>query len=883
MPRSRRSPRSARSRCSCSSTSPARSSERLRSQAALVLAGAALVCVGTLASRSTWLATLATALVGVLRPLRRRRQLGARGGDRLDAARVHPLGLDRGRPSRRSPTASPAGAMAGAASLVAIVVLWPAPAADRLRAPATAACRALAAGSARTRSTCSRAATGCARTAMRRPGAPTDRNRGARRTFLATPYRPTGLSSAARAIVRLVDEIAWLHAILAQAPPHPRGVPTNRPACAVKLAAATSSRTERTCSSGRGHPGRAARRPSTSSAPRWRASRAPSRSGSGGRRAGRRRPARLVSALDPGFRAQELAFAVSQIAANVDAAAAADRRPWHARMLGRRRRPACPASPRPPGSARSRTSSRTRSGCTTACAARPGSPSPFSSRASPGCSTRSGSSSARWRCSGRARSTPGRPRSAASSARRSASSSARRCSRSIGTNTSVLWVLLPPAVLVAGFAPAALSFAAGQAAFTVTLVILYNLIQPAGWHVGLIRIEDVAIGFAVSIVVGLLFWPRGAVTALCRELSEAYARQRALPRRGGRVRGGRRRAAIARRRGRRRRGRRARRLDDAFRTFLAERAAKPAPLAEVTGLVNGVVALRLAADAVVDLWGRDGRGDVDRGPSRAARARRPGVVGWYEELAAALGGGRPRPRAARAGRRPARAARRRGRPRAPRRRRARRARRRRGSSGPATTSTRPAGSRGSWSSLQRRPSEEVDRPLIGRGVSNVREYRNRPWGDHDHTREPAEHRTARRRRAERRRRRSSCAGRGRREHRQASSRRRARSKSPSSGSSTPTSGLERGSDGWRIVPELTPGDAEPLVEKSYGDSFEDTSLETVLSGLGVGRLVVVGAQTDACIRSTLHGAFARGYDATLVSDAHTTEDQTAWGRRRRSR
>jgi nicotinamidase-related amidase len=90
-------------------------------------------------------------------------------------------------------------------------------------------------------------------------------------------------------------------------------------------------------------------------------------------------------------------------------------------------------------------------------------------------------------------------------------------------------------------------------------------------------------------------------------------------------------------------------------------------------------------------------------------------------------------------------------------------------------------------------------------------------------------------------------------------------------------GLERGSDGWRIVPELTPGDAEPLVEKNYGDSFEDTNLETVLSGLGVGRLVVVGAQTDACIRSTLHGAFARGYDATLVSDAHTTEDQTAWG------
>jgi nicotinamidase-related amidase len=89
--------------------------------------------------------------------------------------------------------------------------------------------------------------------------------------------------------------------------------------------------------------------------------------------------------------------------------------------------------------------------------------------------------------------------------------------------------------------------------------------------------------------------------------------------------------------------------------------------------------------------------------------------------------------------------------------------------------------------------------------------------------------------------------------------------------------IVRGSDGWRIVPELTPGDAEPLIEKSYGDSFEDTTLETVLSGLGVGRLVVVGAETDACIRSTLHGAFVRGYDAMLVSDAHTAQDQTAWG------
>ena len=89
--------------------------------------------------------------------------------------------------------------------------------------------------------------------------------------------------------------------------------------------------------------------------------------------------------------------------------------------------------------------------------------------------------------------------------------------------------------------------------------------------------------------------------------------------------------------------------------------------------------------------------------------------------------------------------------------------------------------------------------------------------------------------------------------------------------------LARGSDDWRIVPELAPGDAEQLVEKNYGDAFEGTTLETVLSGLRAGRLVVAGAQTDACVRSTLHGAFVRGYDATLVSDAHTTDDHTEWG------
>ena len=89
--------------------------------------------------------------------------------------------------------------------------------------------------------------------------------------------------------------------------------------------------------------------------------------------------------------------------------------------------------------------------------------------------------------------------------------------------------------------------------------------------------------------------------------------------------------------------------------------------------------------------------------------------------------------------------------------------------------------------------------------------------------------------------------------------------------------LPANSDGWQYVPELRREKSEPLVHKKYGDSFEDTVLEAELAQLRVGRLVVTGAQTDACIRATIHGAFTRGYDTVLVSDAHTTEDLSKYG------
>jgi nicotinamidase-related amidase len=89
--------------------------------------------------------------------------------------------------------------------------------------------------------------------------------------------------------------------------------------------------------------------------------------------------------------------------------------------------------------------------------------------------------------------------------------------------------------------------------------------------------------------------------------------------------------------------------------------------------------------------------------------------------------------------------------------------------------------------------------------------------------------------------------------------------------------LPRQSTQWQLVPELDRRSDEPLVHKAYGDAFEGTDLEQVLGERRIGHLFVSGAQTDQCIRSTLHGAFVRGYDTTLVADAHTTEDLSSYG------
>jgi uncharacterized membrane protein YccC len=158
----------------------------------------------------------------------------------------------------------------------------------------------------------------------------------------------------------------------------------------------------------------------------------------------------------------------------------------------------------------------------------------------------------------------------------------------------LLWVLLPLSVLVSGVAPSMISFAAGQAGFTVVVVILFNIIAPTGWKVGLTRIEDVAIGCGVSIVVGVLFWPRGATSALGRALSDAFVTSSSYladavdrltsPSRQVDTRPGQRASHNA-----------YLRLDDAFREFLAERGAKMVPVDTITNLFSGSSRIRMAA------------------------------------------------------------------------------------------------------------------------------------------------------------------------------------------------------------------------------------------------------------------------------------------------
>ena len=212
----------------------------------------------------------------------------------------------------------------------------------------------------------------------------------------------------------------------------------------------------------------------------------------------------------------------------------------------------------------------------------------------------------------------------------------------IGTHQLVLWIVLPFAILLAAYAPRAISFAAGQAGFTVVLFVLFNIIQPVGWSVGLIRVEDVAIGFAISFAVGLLFWPHGARAFLRTDLAEAYARASDYA------------VATARQvigeansdsvvRAARAADAAVHRLDDAFRQYLAERSATEVSVETVAAFVAGASRLRRAGQSLAAL------GDMVEGRTRLERCGANldreihALHSWYVTLGYALVNNRPVP------------------------------------------------------------------------------------------------------------------------------------------------------------------------------------------------------------------------------------------------
>ena len=621
--------------------------DRLRDQALLGVTCVGLICVGTLASRSTATAVVLMGVLGFLILFAGVVSSVLAGATTaLLLAFILPVSLAG--PASAIPDRIAGWGLAAVVSLAAITLLWPAPARNPVRAAAIDVCRAIAERLRAHVAWVLSDGSMPARAAYDAAIADAEAAVGVLQTrFFATPFRPSGLTTDARAVVRLVDQLRWLNTIVLRSTEAPRLSAPSQAVCAVKDAAAgvldrTADALEDT---GRGvealQAATAALRDALAALERATTTGFPAEP-----------PAapidaeRVVSALDPSFRAQELAFVVGQVAINAEFAAAAARRSWTDRVLGRQ----------PSGFTGAFASIAERAGAHVRLnsswlhnSLRGAAALALAVLVADALSVQHGF----WVVFGTLSVLRSNALSTGQSALRAVLGTivgfvvGGLLVYSIGTDTTILWVVLPFAVLFAGLAPAAISYAAGQAAFTLTLLILFNLIVPAGWTIGLVRVEDIAIGCGVSVLVGLLFWPRGAAAALGRALAEAYQESvrylsDAVTYGVGRCDAGgpltvppraqAQQAAAA-----------ARRLDDTFRGYLTERGVKPLPMSDLTSLVTGVAGLRLAADAVLDLWNGDARGGDRSAARRELLSASDHVAGWYDRFARSIAQGEPVP------------------------------------------------------------------------------------------------------------------------------------------------------------------------------------------------------------------------------------------------
>ncbi|GAA3798001.1 FUSC family protein [Streptomyces chiangmaiensis] len=630
--------------------------ERLIAQTALIAAGAVLISLGTLTSREAWLATLATAVISFLVLFS-----GAVSSTLATASTAllisFILAASLPGPVQAIPDRLAGWAMAGAASLAAIWLLWPTPAREPLRNATAQACSAVAMRL-RVEADCILSGFEPVDKAKLEAITPSAQAtlKALRTSFYATPYRPTGLTTSTRILIRLVDEVLWLETILDRVPLTEKAGPADAEVCTLKEAAADLLETSAELLAATEHRALdeldsiAKRVAQARSAMEQAAVSAcltdtdgsvhdPARSDTERKSAA----SRFVSSLEPSFRAQEMSFAISAIAANVGLVVQARQRTLWQRLSGQH-----PESMRSTlASAQERAKSHVEPHSVWLHNSVRGA---ISLALAVLVADLTGVQHSFWVAFG----TLAVLRSSAlltgqSSLRAIAGTAAGIIVGGaliylVGTNTALLWTLLPAAVLFTGLAPATISFAAGQAGFTISILILFNILEPTGWTVGLVRIEDVAIGCAVSVLIGLLFWPRGAGSALGLAVAEAFAesvrylrsaigygvtRCDSLTPTAPLPEDERSRAAAA-----------ARRLDDAFRGFLAERGTKHVPLSDVTTLVTTVAVLRLTADAVLDLWSRDqGTHAGDRTAARAEIDQAgTALTTWFEATASALSG-----------------------------------------------------------------------------------------------------------------------------------------------------------------------------------------------------------------------------------------------------
>jgi len=624
---------------------------RLQDELWLSVTGACLVCLGTLTSRTLWLSVVLMAIVAMVVLF-----LGIVSSVIASATTSLLLVFILSSAVAGAPSTIPdrlAGwGLATVAALFAIWLLWPSRKPDPLRLAAATASRALAL---RLRDDVAHWRADGTIDEETYEAAIEDADHATEllhRGFLSTQWRPTGLSVPSRATVRLVDEILWLDTLVDQSGRPEQQAPAHQHDCRIRSLSATILELGAQVLDGRAtSPGdlretTAELATALEELAEGALALAPSdgapASTSAADLARNDAIAQFVNSLEPSFRAQEIGFVASLIGANVELVSAAERRSWLDTLVGR-----------VPGDVSSRLgAARERA------AAHLNRHSVWLHNSLRGAiglalavliAEEAGVQHAFWVILG-----------ALSVLRSSAVNTGANALRAllgtaigfvlgavllaaIGTNYTVLWFLLPLSILIAGFAPTAISFTAGQVGFTLTLVILWNILQPIGWRVGLYRVEDIAIGCAVSVGVGLFFWPRGAAAALGATLRDAYETSAAFlvasithsstetqpgtaslvspePERTS--------AAAA-----------ARRLDDAFRTYIGERGSKPLALADVATLVRGVASLRQTAEAVLDLWSKD---DAPRnGDPRAHRelveeARH--LERWFDEFGAALSG-----------------------------------------------------------------------------------------------------------------------------------------------------------------------------------------------------------------------------------------------------